>query len=334
MCFVLTFVFGILDPERGFTVAPLLFWVGLLIGTTALQAICRGVWTVVDPWATLQDLLQLDARRALKAPPWWLGPLSIYALFWFELVSGKGFDPIAIITVMLGYTLYVLSFKNTFGDAWEEADPLSILFGFAGRSAPLAVTEEGIAYKGFLADLDDENPMPLALFASVFVLLGSTTLDNVRETVQWGDFLINSGLDAVPDDVDGLGHAAALQPAVLPAVLRHDVAGRPLVAWIIGHRSRPALWVVADPDRRRLPSGAQRAAVDRGSAADRYPDSRSIRARAVWWIRAFAEARVVPRDSDHRWRSCDRGARGPPHGRPHFGITFSGGQESQCIDGV
>ncbi|HYI46264.1 MAG TPA: hypothetical protein VE174_12475 [Actinomycetota bacterium] len=227
VCFILTFVFGILDPERGFTVAPLLFWVGLLIGTTTIQAICRGVWGRVDPWATLQDLLQLDARRARKAPPWWLGPLSIYALFWFELVSGKGFDPIAIITVLLGYTLYVLSFKNTFGDAWEEADPLSILFGFAGRSAPLAVTDDGIAYKGFLADLDDESPMSLALFASVFVLLGSTTLDNVRETIQWGDFLIGSGLDAIPTVVmDSVMLLLFSLPFFLPFCATMWLAGR------------------------------------------------------------------------------------------------------------
>lgn len=225
--FVLTFVFGILDPERGFTVAPLLFWVGLLIATTALQAICDGLWPAVNPWTTFQELLQLDARREHRDPPWWLGPLLIYALFWFELISGKGFDPLSILTVLLGYTLYVLSFRNTFGAAWEEADPLSILFGFAGRSAPLTITAEGITYKGFLADLDNEDPMPKALFASVFVLLGSTTLDNVRETVQWSTFLRASGLDSVPTMiVDSIALLLFSLPFFLPFLATMWLAGR------------------------------------------------------------------------------------------------------------
>ena len=195
--FALTFVFAVVDSEAGFTVAPLLFWVGLIIGTAVAQSVAKGIWERTNAWTTLQDLLQLEGRSVRSDLPWWLGPALVYGLFWFELVSGKGFDPLAILIVLLAYTLFVLTFRASLGERWEETDPLSILFGFAGRISPLEITDEGTVYKGPLRDLDESDPMPRALFASVFVMLGSTTLDNVRETLQWFNFLEATGLDAL-----------------------------------------------------------------------------------------------------------------------------------------
>ncbi len=195
--FILLFVFAVAQPEPGLSATPLLFWVVLIMLTAASQCLVAGLWARANPWATIEDFLQAQPRRQLQAPIW-LGPLLFYLLFWFELVSGKGFEPLAIAVVVLAYTLFALSFKNVLGEDWERSDPLSILFGFAGRVAPFEITDTGIRRKGTLAGLDRPDPMPLGLYACVFLLLGATTLDNARETVEWNSFVSSIGLSEVP----------------------------------------------------------------------------------------------------------------------------------------
>ncbi len=67
---------------------------------------------------------------------WWLAPVAIYLLFWFELVSGVGFDSFWVVVALLAYTLFVLTLWPSLGDAWSTVDPLASLFGFAERLAP------------------------------------------------------------------------------------------------------------------------------------------------------------------------------------------------------
>lgn len=198
--FVMAVFFAFLDNERGFTIAPLLFWIGLIIGGTLLCSVVAGVWQRANPWATIESFFTREPRLPRVDPPWWLGPLLVYALFWFELVSGKGFDPTFIVMVLAAYTTYVLLVRP-FADRsrWAEADPVAIMFGLASRSAPLVATDTGLYYRGPVAGLVEREPMSRSLFLSVFVLMSSTTLDNVRETVEWSSFLRWTGLNAVPD---------------------------------------------------------------------------------------------------------------------------------------
>jgi hypothetical protein len=122
-------------------------------------------------------------------------------LFWFELVSEVGFDSFWIVVALVIYSLYVFTFRAGIGESWAEADPLSILFGFASRTSPVRVDDDGVYVRGLLGGLDEDRPMPLALYASVFILLASTTLDNIKETVGWGTFIASSGLEAIPEKI-------------------------------------------------------------------------------------------------------------------------------------
>ncbi|MGH2729918.1 MAG: hypothetical protein ACRDJI_04845 [Actinomycetota bacterium] len=219
---VLAVVFAIIEPHEGLTVAPLLFWIGLVVGTTVLSSIVAGLWERGNPWVTIQNLYLLDQEdRPRNNPPWWVGPLLVYGLFWFELVSGRGFEPGVILLVFLGYSIYTLGLRAVWG--WDTAltDPFAILFGFAGRVAPFKVDDRGILYRGPVAGLDQPAAMPRALFAAVFVLLGSTTLDNVRETVGWFNFLADTGLDELPDMLVG---SLALLAFTLPFFVPFAVA--------------------------------------------------------------------------------------------------------------
>jgi hypothetical protein len=190
-----------LVSDRGLTIAPLLFWVGLIVGMTTLCVLLGGAWEAADPWATLEGYYRIaDAEEEPLQPPWWLGPALVYALFWFELVSGVGFEPAGVLGAIVVYSVLVFSIRHRFGPHWRIVDPLSILFGFASATSPLELRADGVHYRG-LGGIDRTEPMPRALFASVFVLLASTTLDNVTETVGWSSFVTSTGLDALPGEV-------------------------------------------------------------------------------------------------------------------------------------
>ncbi len=192
---------ALLEQQRGLTLAPLLFWVGLIVGMTALCLLLGGAWEAADPWATLEGFYRIeDPEREPLEPRWWMGPLLVYALFWFELVSGVGFESAGVLGAVVVYSVLVFTLRHRFGDRWPLVDPLSILFGFASATSPLALRDDGVYYRG-LGGIDRRDPMPRALFASVFVLLASTTLDNVTETVGWSSFLRSTKLDALPGEV-------------------------------------------------------------------------------------------------------------------------------------
>ncbi|MFN2588722.1 MAG: hypothetical protein ABR613_11475 [Actinomycetota bacterium] len=198
---VLLVASAVLEQQRGLTLAPLLFWVGLVVGTTALCLAVGGAWDAADPWGTIESFYRLDEpERDRLDPPWWTGPLLVYALFWFELVSGVGFERAGVLGAVVVYSVVVFTVRHRIGDRWRLVDPLSILFGFASATSPLVLRDDGVYYRG-LGGIDRRDPMPRALFASVFVLLASTTLDNVTETVGWSTFLTSTGLDALPREV-------------------------------------------------------------------------------------------------------------------------------------
>ena len=223
---LLAILSGILVRGQGLLPAPLLFWVGLIVLTVALNALVAGAWRAADPWALLDDVYRSRAPAPVD-PPWWLGPVLLYALFWFELVSDRGFDSAAIAVVLIVYSAFAFSFRARMRERWYEVDPLSILFGFAARSAPLKLDVDGVRYRGSVAGLDERDPMRLSLFASLFVLLGATTLDNVRETVGWSNFLANTGLDGVPRmPVDSVALGAFAFLFYLPFALSLWVARR------------------------------------------------------------------------------------------------------------
>lgn len=192
---------GVLVRDRGLSLAPLLFWIALITGVTALNAFVAGYWEVIDPWASIERFYRLETPEPTAVPPWWLGPVLLYALFWFELVSGVGFEAVPVVGVLLAYSLFVFTFRVRWGRKWRDSDPLSLLFGFAGACAPLVVDETGLYRQGWLKELDRPEETSKAVFASVFVLLGATTLDNVRETNQWHHFLRAARVDDVSSQV-------------------------------------------------------------------------------------------------------------------------------------
>lgn len=225
----LALVAGAAVRSQGFTTATLLLWVGLIVGMTALSALLDGAWPAADPWAALERAYRIEGGevRRLEAP-WWLGAVLVYLLFWFELVAGVGFKDFWVVAVLVLYSLFALSLRAPLGeDAWARTDPLSLLFGFAGRCAPLQLRADGIYLRGSINGIDREGPMPRALFAALFVVLASTTLDNVRETVGWTSFKRAAGVAALPPAlVDSLALAAFAPLFLAPFLVSVRLAQR------------------------------------------------------------------------------------------------------------
>lgn len=222
---------GILVRDRGLSLAPLMFWIGLIVGTVALSALVAGIWEAADPWRTLEGFYRFEESEPRGVPPWWIGPVLLYGLFWFELVSGVGFDAVAIVMVLLGYSIFSFTFRARWGSAWAEHDPLSVLFGFAGACAPMEIDADGLRYRGWLTGLDRSGPVSKTAFACVFVLLGATTLDNVRETVGWHEFLVSARVDELsPAIVDSVALAAFAGLFLLPYAFAMFVTARSIPA--------------------------------------------------------------------------------------------------------
>jgi hypothetical protein len=149
---LLTLASGAFGADAGLSLASLLFWVGLVVGTVTLGAVMAGSWERIDPWATLERFYRtaeaepsLSLQRRVESM-WWIAPLTLYLLFWFELVSGVGFDSFWIVAGLLVYTLLVLSLRAPLGHVWSSVDPLAILVGFEQRVAPLRLGGDGLHY--------------------------------------------------------------------------------------------------------------------------------------------------------------------------------------------
>jgi hypothetical protein len=225
--FALTLVVGVVARGEGFTLPTLFFWVGFIVGMIVLNALLGGSWEASDPWATLESVYRLEGvPQGRGSAPWWVAPLGLYALFWFELVSGVGFEDIFVVLALVAYSLFAFTLRRATGNGWRLGDPLSVLFGFAGRLAPLRLADHGIYAVNPVDSLDDPSPLPTALYVSVFVLLGATTMDNISETVGWTTFLDSTRLASLPPLlIDSIALAAFGLVFYLPFIAAVGVAG-------------------------------------------------------------------------------------------------------------
>ena len=158
--------------------------------------------------------------------PWWHGPAyAIYALSAGSSSSlGFGFDTGGIVFAIGVYGApYTILLRTSFKGGWKHADPLWILFDFSSRVAPFELKKGRNPQAA-----DDRRPRPagcdaVAMFASLFVLMASTTLDNVRATVGWSDLLEHRRSSLV--QVGGFGRAGRVRRRVPGPVHADDAAG-------------------------------------------------------------------------------------------------------------
>ena len=228
--FLLALVTGATDNATGFGFAAIWLWVGLVVGLTALNVVLGGLWSLADPWLPLAGFWGADGARE-RGLDRFAGPVLVYALFWFELASGEGFTVSLITPVLVAYCFYAVWVRVNYVE-WAQMDPFAILHRFASRASLLRVTEDGVFLRSPGAEPDDRKPMSPALYAALFLLLGATSLDNLRETHGWESLreAVGAGVPQMLYDTVALALLAlpflvTFKLAVLPA--RRHLEGSP-----------------------------------------------------------------------------------------------------------
>ncbi len=131
-------------------VAFLFLWVYGWVGLPLLSAFVGPVWSWLDPFSTLYDIIAWAGRRlgmhGVTPQPWptrlgiWPAVVGFAFFIWLELVAlvlqGRGLS-----MVLVGYTIITLLGMAQFGrDAWRaNAETFGVWFGIVGRLAPYAL---------------------------------------------------------------------------------------------------------------------------------------------------------------------------------------------------
>ncbi len=131
-------------------VASLFLWVYGWVGLALVSAFLGPVWSWLDPFTTIHDILATIGRRlglrGLEPQPWpqrlglWMAVVGLTFFIWLELVArvlqGR---PLAL--VLVGYTaVTLLGMLQYDRDAWRaHSETFTVWFGILGRLAPFAL---------------------------------------------------------------------------------------------------------------------------------------------------------------------------------------------------
>jgi hypothetical protein len=210
-------------------VAFLFLWVYGWVGLPLISAFVGPVWSWIDPFTTLYDILAWLGRRVgirgVTPQPWparldiWPAVAGFAFFVWLELVAtvlqGRGLS-----LVLIGYTVITLLGMAQFGrDTWRaHGETFGVWFGVVGRLAPYAL--EGRPETGRVIRRPFARGLLTSRWTVASVVLvafgtGSIIYDGLSQTQQFFDLFS--------------------RPAVPPATL--------LLAVFLGGLAAIVLWV-------------------------------------------------------------------------------------------
>lgn len=178
-------------------VASLFLLVYGWVGVALLSAFVGPVWTWLDPFTTLFDIVAAVLRRlGLQGvepspyPGWleaWPAAIGLAFFVWMELVYLGSLG-----TVLIGYTLLTLAMMATFGrDTWRaHGETFSVWFGLLNRLAPFGAPGRPevrvVARRPFASGLLGGIWSPARL-AVVAIGTASVIYDGLSQTQFWFD---------------------------------------------------------------------------------------------------------------------------------------------------
>lgn len=273
---------GLFGPDGQFAMfrngAILVVWVGWWAGYVATVYLVGNSWPAVNPWRAIAGLLSylwraladllLPLRRAisnfLPLPTLdrdypeklgaWPSVVGLLALVWLEVVSPLATDPNMLALIVLGYSVFTVAGALVFGtDTWfETVDPVSRVFSYYGRVAPIQRTEDGgleLRLPG--AALNDPKLVDGAdEVAFIVALLWVTTYDGLVGTAAWATSaraIVGAGVPAVLlyPAVMVLGFGLFLAAYRFAARYSRQTAETYLTPEAIGRRLAPSLLPIA-----------------------------------------------------------------------------------------
>jgi hypothetical protein len=185
-------------PDPLVNALPLAVWTLWWMGFTLAVVIAGNLWTIVNPWIGLYDLL--PRRAPLSYPESW-GYLPAIILFlcftWFELVYVTPQDPRRLAIVAALYWLINFVSLAIFGPRWlARGEAFSVFFAMAGsfgawrwrsetlRKKPFVTVEFG--WPGPSRNEDFADPTGVMF---ILVTLASVSFDGLSRTFTWMGWL-------------------------------------------------------------------------------------------------------------------------------------------------
>jgi hypothetical protein len=199
LAIVVTGLFGsqtaVRNPSQYLT--WIFFWAGLVI----LSGLVGNLWTLLNPWTALYDLLTLGGRPAPRFQlPERLGvwPAAlVYLLFaLLELASGVANRPAVVATLAIVYTVVNVGGMLLFGrDRWlASCEGFTVLFSVIGRFGPVETERDAegrlqsVWLRPWGTGLLQRQRAGWDWVVFVILMLSSLAFDGIIATPAWQGF--------------------------------------------------------------------------------------------------------------------------------------------------
>jgi len=167
-------------------------WAGWWAGYAMTTYLVGNTWPAVNPWRTLAALsTQIRGNQPLRSYPdrlgAWPSVAGLIGLIWLEVVSPLAQQPRTLVAVIGVYSVVTVAGAVVYGtETWfGVVDPISRVFRWYGRVAPLQRTSKGIDLVFPGGALADGRPTGADETAFVVALLWVTTYDGLVATPAW-----------------------------------------------------------------------------------------------------------------------------------------------------
>ena len=192
---IATGLFGTRNPYLNINMT--LFWIVFLLGFTYLVALAGDLYSVVNPWQVLVDVVRYQFAGAFRGRfryPAWLGcwpALAFYIGFvWIELFGG--IQPSSLAVMLLAYSAINLCGAWLVGarDWFRHCEFFGVFFCLIGRMAPLeyAPGAERVRLRLPLGGLVQDPAQSLGEVVFILFMLSSTAFDGLHVTETWRRF--------------------------------------------------------------------------------------------------------------------------------------------------
>jgi hypothetical protein len=247
---------GLVGAQQPFkNITPIAIWVLWWVGFAFFVAFVGDIWPVVNPWATVYDLVRggrpLTRPMARYPARWGVAPAVLFfvGFTWMELLWGGSEIPRALAIAILAYSGCTWLAMGVFGrDVWlARGELFSVYFGILGRFAPFAASAGNprgrLMARPYALGLLVERPVPPTMTLFVLLMLAAVTFDGLIETPLWAILT-----HALREDV-AEASPASLTAEVAAAISWGVFAGLfVLVYWIV---VRAMAWSVGEGSPRR-----------------------------------------------------------------------------------
>jgi hypothetical protein len=192
---------GDTSPTGNF--AAVFVWVLWWVGFVFLQALVVDLWSAVNPWLALSEMIRSVLPASWRTPDrdgrvtypevlgYWPALVGFIMFAWLEMVSDLGEQPRTLGVLIAAYSMLTLTGAAVFGTRiwFARADPFAVVLRIFGRFAPVILDRGRLCLRAPGSGLLTPHPGPLSQVALVAALLATVSFDGFVETPAWAALL-------------------------------------------------------------------------------------------------------------------------------------------------